>query len=891
MYSILTGQLVRTLSTASSTAHAGRITRIHMNPANRFQLYSSSLDGTVKLWDTNDGALIKTWTLNQPVTHFVLDPTDPRTAYVALRSSSPDVKDGARKKGGRAKGQIAELKLNIGSSKQGVALKTITKARACVGLAATKSAVIVAYSKRFEVITLKDKEKFKFATKEPITSLALHPTDPCVAVGLNNGEIQIWYCLAHPENSNPVVTRMHWHAHGVTDLCFTPDGINMLSGGAEMVLVIWQVQSQHKSFLPRLGSEISAIGVSSDQSHYALSLADTSVRIISATSTEEVQNVSGLKAAASLTLQRKPEAGLSAAGRELAWSPPKRFRAPGITVDPRTGLLVVVSGKGDSIQFYNAAEDRHVMELETSPRNRISRTNGGDPAPSVEVSRIVFSATGAWMATVEVYPSPDGFDQNVRIWEYDASTQSYMVNTRLVSPHDDIITSACFSPDAQATFLTCSLDAKFKTWEKTEVETNYVPTLGKKGAAQKQPAESSGTETFWTAKGVGSHRSSPVHDGVFSSDGSVIALATGSVVTLWDPNTALLRAVLSHPPATEPVLSVAFTGETVASNIPVLVSLTPRRLNVWNLLTCTVSWSVAIDGAVPTCLRADPETDSFALGLVKKIESDDGEKGDEAEEDGKENGEVNGKADKGSEKETRYTYMTDLLVFAAASPVPRTCHRLEGVVRGIAHLPSSACPSGASSSHRTIVLSDFYEVQALGDWASLSQPAEGEKAKKPTEVVIEEAPGRLTNLYGDTALRSAETLAAEAQKVGTGETVGDKAAAVLGQKEKEKSILSFWDGPTFLLPPPTLFGAAYILSQLKPKPPAPPKQSLTADLVFLPPAALENEDEDEVDRMDADDKRSFCYSKEEAESVGPLDMSVLGSELAKIWAGSNEKAK
>lgn len=48
-------------------------------------------------------------------------------------------------------------------------------------------------------------------------------------------------------------------------------GSNMLSGGQEGVLVMWQYKTHHREFLPRLGAPINHLAVSPDDSLTAVS--------------------------------------------------------------------------------------------------------------------------------------------------------------------------------------------------------------------------------------------------------------------------------------------------------------------------------------------------------------------------------------------------------------------------------------------------------------------------------------------------------------------------------------------------------------------------------------------------------------------------------------------
>ena len=67
--------------------------------------------------------------------------------------------------------------------------------------------------------------------------------------------------------SSVVKTTLHWHAHCVSALALTPDGRYLLSGGAEAVLVVWQLDrdgGHEKTFAPRLGAPVTAIATGLD---------------------------------------------------------------------------------------------------------------------------------------------------------------------------------------------------------------------------------------------------------------------------------------------------------------------------------------------------------------------------------------------------------------------------------------------------------------------------------------------------------------------------------------------------------------------------------------------------------------------------------------------------
>lgn len=72
--------------------------------------------------------------------------------------------------------------------------------------------------------------------------------------------------LFHAEDY-AVITLLKLHVILVTIIV----GSNMLSGGQEGVLVMWQYKTHHQEFLPRLGAPINHLAVSPDDSLTAVS--------------------------------------------------------------------------------------------------------------------------------------------------------------------------------------------------------------------------------------------------------------------------------------------------------------------------------------------------------------------------------------------------------------------------------------------------------------------------------------------------------------------------------------------------------------------------------------------------------------------------------------------
>lgn len=130
----------------------------------------------------------------------------------------------------------------------------------------------------------------KFVSNEPLTCLAFHPTDEYFATGDKKGQIRLWYCL-NPEqvttrangDRRAQTTTLHWHAHAVSSIAFSSNGSYLLSGGEEAVLVIWQLHSGKKEFVPRVGAPITSLAVAAHrdaEEEYLLTLSDGTLAFV-----------------------------------------------------------------------------------------------------------------------------------------------------------------------------------------------------------------------------------------------------------------------------------------------------------------------------------------------------------------------------------------------------------------------------------------------------------------------------------------------------------------------------------------------------------------------------------------------------------------------------------
>lgn len=329
----------------------------------------------------------------------------------------------------------------------------------------------------------------------------------------------------------------------------------------------------------------------------------------------------------------------------------RRAAAGTLCTDPRTGAVVITGAHGSgALQFWDAAADRHMMELEVAPRLAVFRTAslgsrdrgsgpgrgvGTERVEPVVVERAAFACDGSGMVTVEVWRNPragagracvpagvqpagprreaafpwtvasDRFPTTcaLKFWHWDGVARKYRLNTRVDDPHSGaaagVVTCLEYHPRRHSA-LTCGADGSLRLWGRMKRPRDAGSQLRQRAAAAAGESAAAKTlgedESVWACRAVLQWGDQPALCAAFSADGDVIAAGHTGCVTFWDARRcALLRAV----PSGEAVRGIHFLGDS-----PFVVARTASRLSVLDLRLFTVAWSVAL---ATTALAVDPE--------------------------------------------------------------------------------------------------------------------------------------------------------------------------------------------------------------------------------------------------------------------------------------------
>ena len=398
--SIKTGQVLHTLR-----GHTQIVTGLAVSPRRALQLFSSSRDGKVFVWDISNGAKVSEINLanGAPILDISLPAslsstsdsdiiyavaevqtggkgggtktTTTRKAYsyniktdrvermvmkglkgggtleVAFRQISRGNMESSRNGGGGGGGGGGGSTSNNPKKKNKKDNNQDSTSSTDIVLEPGVTVVAGIAKKTLKIWNSTTSKARKFIHTSRLTSVALHPTAPHAATGDEGGRIQLWYNVARPSSAgNTTTTTLHWHAHRVHALCFTPDGHYLLSGGEESVLVIWQLRTLKQQFLPRLGSTIVAISIAPDGLHYIIGTDDNNIHVIDSTTLQTSWTLTGIACA------------VSGSTTQYSNFKPSQYMYTGMAMDPRTRCFMLNSTLGSGrLQLYDYHRDRHVQ--------------------------------------------------------------------------------------------------------------------------------------------------------------------------------------------------------------------------------------------------------------------------------------------------------------------------------------------------------------------------------------------------------------------------------------------------------------------------------------------------------------------------------------------------
>ncbi|KAI3985706.1 hypothetical protein MKX01_030620 [Papaver californicum] len=600
---VCTGNTVSVFSTSTGLqiteleGHSGLVTSVivgqSLTPASRFLSYcwTSSLDGTIRYWDFSTAQVINKFDIELPIFSMVIPNLPGLSNGSSRKVSDPfafvSVEDTNTTDDNAFRGKIWRYNLAKGCKVGGV----LTETKHPEFIISSPSGEFFGIRHKCKVHIWKifakdskyDVKKITLHHTKNFTAIAFHPTEKIIAAGDSTGRILIWRGIGKKTFSggrkNVIVVKneetapgvrgdddaescstWHWHPSEVKVLSFSSDGAYLYSGGKEGVLVVWQLDTGKKRFLPRIGSPLI---------HFTESLDPT------------------LSSLPSLLDVEKGSCNAMA----FYYS---------------TGL-VALRTETYSIQFYSLFDDREISQVQVCERNH----QPGDEI-TLSVTLLALSKDGTKMGTAEVKLSEDGIGGLVclRFWEAGNRKGAFTLSTVIYEPHSGAGVSAiAFNPTRNMAVST-SHGGDFKIWVRSSdvQQKDQVPQ-----------------KSGWRCNSVGSYKEKPVTAAAFSADGSVLAVAAETVITLWNPLENGLVAVIGDTPT--PIMSLTFAGK---SEYLVSVSRDSKpQLSVWSTSKLSMFWSYnllieavtcTMDGSCFAVLALDPKISTSNKAALESMD-------------------------------------------------------------------------------------------------------------------------------------------------------------------------------------------------------------------------------------------------------------------------------
>lgn len=341
----------------------------------------------------------------------------------------------------------------------------------------------------------------------------------------------------------------------------------MISGGSENVLVIWQMDTSKRSYLPHLAATVENIVVSAHGSSYVVHMDDNSTMILSTTELEPTAYVSGIQSAV-VNLSTPKDLLV-----QRVWTAPEQVRRPIPAAirptEPSKLHVCVGAGRQATMSGDFSAPLLQSFDLETftsASKQALARTqptdinitNKGMPLEEPLVTHIAFSADGQWLASVDDWQpsardvenvSSDLREQFIRerhevhlkFWEVRDKSDSIALVSRVNAPHATSSPQSVLdlaSDPVSSCFATIGGDGMVRLWRPKTRQQNGMAVKDSDG---QETVSWSCSRMIAVGDGLGQEATTDLINGVepvipqgsvtFSEDGSTVFAAFGAVDT------------------------------------------------------------------------------------------------------------------------------------------------------------------------------------------------------------------------------------------------------------------------------------------------------------------------------------------------------------------------
>ncbi|KAI9728528.1 MAG: hypothetical protein M1834_007666 [Cirrosporium novae-zelandiae] len=653
VYSTSTSLQVHSLLVAPDSL----ITGMAISPKNPEELYVTILAGAIELWNWKKKERVADWHTKHLISSLALLHSDSREGDEGLLYTLDQTSAGPSSITARrftcAKHEQTQI-TKWESPKSPIAnIKVIQGGRIIIYTTDNK----IAIGRRTDQVTsISDLEYtwLEFSVSEPIVCLDVRqpesktgatpkkskqrfqPID--IAIGGAKGAIFVIEDILNrliafetQKNQSAIEPRrMHWHREAVLTVQWSNDGSYIISGGFESVIVLWQLATGHKQFLPHLLAPIENLKVSPSGSSYILRLGDNSAMILSTSELKPTAHVPGI-------CPRVPST------RSKTIDQIKRvINAPTSAVDSKTPcainpssptqiLLATPDPTDISMSSLTSLQTVDLTTCSHLSRQALTRTNvtNFNIGPSQirlsepSVQHMQLTSDGKWLATTEEWmPSlhdiePLGFNPAdvlinqrrrkeviLRFWTADTASANatWALTNRVDSPHPtsrsdttipaSIITLA--SNPSYPEFATLGEDLILRLWTPKQRIRSGLPVRGPQGQVLMNWQCRSSIPFDMAALARDIVSPFPKACVAYSADGSTIAVALACPESNANGTVHFIDTRIGN-------IRFSRTGlyQGIALHLGLLnrylIVLSDSNLSVWDIVSEELSWGLNIN--------------------------------------------------------------------------------------------------------------------------------------------------------------------------------------------------------------------------------------------------------------------------------------------------------
>ena len=372
--------------------------------------------------------------------------------------------------------------------------------------------------------------------------------------------------------------KLHWHRESVGAIAFSPDGNYLVSGGQETVLVLWQLQTGNKTFLPHLESPVRTLTISPSGSLYAVVLADNSIMVLSTAELKPLAHFAGLQSPSSsslidhrLILPTKESVSAYFSGKAATNVPsavlpstPNKIIVAVPSYQSANNSVFPSTPPSPYLQTFDSLRNLHVSRQALTRTNATSTNLGpeGNKLHEPDIAHIAVTSDGRWLATIDQWsPTSDDvrdltvepFEYDIererlrevylRIWRWNEQEQDWMLNTMLPSPHE-FGSSWARGPASVLELVTCPATNDFATIGQDNVVRLWGPKTrrpdGRMIRGDDGTVQSKKSQTWWTLKQTfaldGRYHDEPLN-----------AIIPNQARAAWSDDGSLLAVSVSYP--------------------------------------------------------------------------------------------------------------------------------------------------------------------------------------------------------------------------------------------------------------------------------------------------------------------------------------------------------